>query len=67
MIRGKFYAAVDVDERAYNLNEEKEAFVSAATIQYICCDLAIKQVRGKDIFDVSEEQHLNILDALEGF
>ncbi|KAL9976982.1 hypothetical protein ACROYT_G014333 [Oculina patagonica] len=60
VIHCKFYAAVDVDQGAYNLNEEKLAFVYAATIRNICCDLAIKQVRGKDIFYVSEEQHLDI-------
>lgn len=67
MIRGNFYAAQDVDQRTYALNQEKEAFVYAATIRFICCDLAIKQVNGKDVFCVSEEQHLDILDALEGF
>ncbi|KAL9976975.1 hypothetical protein ACROYT_G014326 [Oculina patagonica] len=60
MIHGKFYAAVDVDHGAYNLNKEKEAFVYAATFRNICCDLAIKQVRGEDFFYVSEEQHLDI-------
>ncbi|KAL9976979.1 hypothetical protein ACROYT_G014330 [Oculina patagonica] len=43
MIHGKFYAAVDVDHGAYNLNKEKVAFVYAATFWNICCDLAIKQ------------------------
>ena len=67
MIRGNFYETEDAEQRKYTLNEEKEAIVYAGTIRFICSELSIEQVNGKDYFCVSEEQHLDILDALEGF
>ena len=67
VVRGSFYLAEDNAQRAYTLDEEKEAIVYAATIRFICSDFAIKHINGKDCSFVSEEQHLDILDALQGF
>ena len=67
VVRGSFYLAEDYAQRAYTLDEEKEAIVYAATIRFICSDFAIKRINGKDCSCISEEQHLDILDSLQGF
>ena len=67
VICGNFYEAESVAQRVYTLNEEKNAIVYAATIRFICSDFVIKQINGKDCFQILEDQHLDILDALEGF
>ena len=67
VVRGSFYLAEDYAQRAYTFDEEKEAIVYAATICFICSDFAIKHINGKDCSCISEEQHLDLLDALQGF
>lgn len=67
MVRGSFYLAEDYAQRAYTLDEENEGIVYAATIRFICLDFAIKHINGKDWSCVSIEQHLDILDTLQGF
>ena len=42
--------------------------VYAATARFICSDLArIQTTQGKELFSLPEHQHLNILEALNGF
>lgn len=67
VVCGSFHLAEDYVQRAYTLDEENEGIVYVATIRFICSDFAIKHVNGKDCSCVSEEQHLDILDALQGF
>lgn len=64
---GSFHLAEDYVQRAYTLDKENEGIVYVTTIRFICSDFAIKHVNGKDCSCVSEEQHLDILDALQGF
>ena len=67
VISGYFYLVSDHAQGSYTLNEGKEAIiVYAATICFICSDFAIKQINSKDGFYISEKQHLDILDGLQG-
>ena len=68
VIYGYFCLASDHAKGPYTLNEGKEAIiVYAATICFISSDFAIKQINSKDGFYISEKQHLDILDGLQGF
>lgn len=67
VIRGHFYLLEDRVRCTYTLNKDKEALVYAATVRYICRDLSIQHINGKDFYRLLESQHLNISDALKGF
>ena len=45
---------------------KKEALVYVATVWFICSDLNPQIVNGK-VFSLSEQEYLDILDALDRF
>ena len=68
VLRGHFYVKETVRQHVYQLITNKVAIVYAATARFICSDLdSIQTAQGKELFSLSEHQHLDILDALNGF
>ena len=69
ILRGNFYVKEEtVGQHIYQLVTGKVAIVYAATARFICSDLArIQTTQGKELFSLPEHQHLDILEALNGF
>ena len=55
--------------QSYILNDQKLAYVYAATIRYICTDVDEEVVvnRNEKLFRLPEEIQLDILESLNGF
>lgn len=69
VLRGNFYEKEEtVGQHIYQLVTGKVAIVYAATARFICSDLErIQTTQGKELFSLPEHQHLDILEALNGF
>lgn len=69
IFRGYFYVRETDDNMVYFLDEREVALVHAATIRFICAHLQAltEHSEGRLLFKVSEQQHLDILESLNGF
>ena len=68
VLRGHFYVKEAVGQHVYQLVTEEVAIVYAATARFICSDLErIQTAEWKELFSLPEHQHLDILEALNGF
>ena len=69
VLRGNFYVKEEtVGQHIYQLVTGKVAIVYSATARFICSDLErIQTTQGKELFSLPEHQHLDILEALNGF
>ena len=68
VLRGHFYVKEAVGQHVYQLVTDKVAIVYAATARFICSDLErIQTAECKELFSLPEHQHLDILEALNGF
>ena len=68
VLRGHFYVKEAVGQHVYRLVTDKVAVVYAATARFICSDLErIETAQGNELFSLPEHQHLDILEALNGF
>ena len=69
IFRGHFYIREQEDTTIYWLDQSKEALVYAATVRFICgpFDTVIDGSEGRLSFKVPQQQHLDILESLNGF
>lgn len=68
ILRGHFYVKETAGQHVFQLVTTKVAIVYAATARFICSELeTIQTTQGKKLFSLPEQQHLDILEALNGF
>ena len=69
VLTGHFYTKESLRQHAhvYQCVSNKKAIVYAATARFICSDLQNISVGSKELFQLPEHQHRDILDALNGF
>ena len=68
VLRGHFYVKETAGQHVFQLVTTKVAIIYAATARFICSELeTIQTAQGKKLFSLPEQQHLDILEALNGF
>ena len=69
IFQGHFYIREQEGTMIYWLDQSKEALVYAATVRFICgpFNTVIDGIEGRLSFKVPEQQHLDILESLNGF
>lgn len=68
VLTGHFYVREAFGQHIFQLVSNKKAIVYAATARFICSELqVIASEDGKELYSLPEHQHLDILEALDGF
>ena len=68
VLRGHFFLRQeDTSLHSYYLEKGKAALVYAATARFICPDLQRRPRNDREVIELSEQLHLDILQSLSGF
>lgn len=69
VLRGHFFVRQEKDTsfHSYYLEKGKVAVVYAVTARYLCQELQCQLRNNREIIELSEQLHLDILQSLNGF